>query len=61
MQPDGLACVRRHGVRAFAAVAPLGAVGRLVTDSSAGDPQLSPAAQDTLAALDAADVEVVYA
>jgi DeoR family transcriptional regulator of aga operon len=49
------------GVRAFAAVAPLGAVGRLVTDSSARDPQLSPAAQDTLAALEAADVEVRYA
>lgn len=49
------------GVRAFAAVAPLGAVGRLVTDSSARDPQLSPAAQDTLAALDSAGVEVVYA
>ena len=49
------------GVRAFATVAPLGAVGRLVTDSSARDPQLSPAAQDTLAALDTAAVEVVCA
>ncbi|WP_409331991.1 DeoR/GlpR family DNA-binding transcription regulator [Trujillonella humicola] len=47
------------GVRAFAAVAPLAAVGRLVTDPSARDPQLSPAAQDTLAALESAGVEVV--
>ena len=49
------------GVRAFASVAPLGAVDRLVTDTSARDPQLSPAAQDTLAALPDADVEVVCA
>ncbi|PRY41191.1 DeoR family transcriptional regulator [Geodermatophilus tzadiensis] len=46
------------GVRAFASVAPLSAVGRLVTDASARDPQLTPAAQDTLAALDDAGVEV---
>jgi hypothetical protein len=39
-------------------VAPLDAVGRLVTDASARDPQLTPAAQDTLAALDDAGVEV---
>ncbi len=49
------------GVRAFASVAPLSAVGRLVTDAGARDPQLTPAAQDTLAALDDADVEVVLA
>jgi len=49
------------GVRAFATVAPLGTVPRLVTDPSARDPQLSPAAQDTLAALDSAGVEVVCA
>ncbi|MGY1811459.1 DeoR/GlpR family DNA-binding transcription regulator [Blastococcus sp. SYSU D00820] len=49
------------GVRAFASVAPLPAVGRLVTDVSARDPQLSPAAQETLAALDDAAVEVVCA
>jgi len=49
------------GVRAFASVAPLGAVDRLVTDTSARDPQLSPAAQDTVAALTDADVEVVCA
>ncbi|SFT62585.1 transcriptional regulator, DeoR family [Geodermatophilus amargosae] len=47
------------GVRAFASVAPLDAVGRLVTDASARDPQLTPAAQETLAALDDAGVEVV--
>jgi DeoR/GlpR family transcriptional regulator of sugar metabolism len=46
------------GVRAFARVADLGAVERLVTDASARDPRLTPAAQDTLAALEAADVEV---
>ena len=46
------------GVRAFASVAPLDAVGRLVTDASARDPQLTPAAQETLAALDDAGVEV---
>jgi DeoR/GlpR family transcriptional regulator of sugar metabolism len=46
------------GVRAFASVAPLDAVGRLVTDASARDPSLTPAAQDTLAALDDAGVEV---
>jgi DeoR/GlpR family transcriptional regulator of sugar metabolism len=46
------------GVRAFASVAPLDAVGRLVTDVSARDPQLTPAAQETLAALDDAGVEV---
>ncbi len=49
------------GVRAFASVAPLSAVGRLVTDAGARDPQLTPAAQDTLAALDDAGVEVVLA
>jgi DeoR/GlpR family transcriptional regulator of sugar metabolism len=49
------------GVRAFASVAGLGAVDRLVTDASARDPKLSPAAQDTLAALADADVEVVCA
>ena len=47
------------GVRAFAAVAPLGAVDRLVTDPGVRDPQLSPAAQDTLAALESAGVEVL--
>ena len=49
------------GVRAFASVAPLDAVGRLVTDASARDPQLTPAAQDTLAALENAHVEVLCA
>ena len=49
------------GVRAFARVAALGDVDLLVTDRSARDPAQSPAAQDTLAALDAADVEVVLA
>ena len=49
------------GVRAFASVARLDAVGRLVTDSSAREPRLTPAAQDTLAALENADVEVVLA
>jgi DeoR/GlpR family transcriptional regulator of sugar metabolism len=49
------------GVRAFARVADLGAVGRLVTDASARDPRLTPAAQETLAALDDADVEVLPA
>jgi DeoR family transcriptional regulator of aga operon len=49
------------GVRAFASVAPLDAVGRLVTDAGARDPHLTPAAQETLAALDDADVEVVLA
>jgi len=49
------------GVRAFARVADLDAVERLVTDASARDPHLTPAAQDTLAALDDADVEVTYA
>jgi DeoR/GlpR family transcriptional regulator of sugar metabolism len=49
------------GVRAFARVADLGAVGQLVTDASARDPQLTPAAQDTLAALESADVEVTCA
>jgi DeoR/GlpR family transcriptional regulator of sugar metabolism len=49
------------GVRAFARVAALGAVERLVTDASARDPRLTPAAQDTLAALENADVEVTTA
>ncbi len=49
------------GVRAFARVADLGAVDRLVTDASARDPRLTPAAQETLAALDDADVEVTCA
>ena len=49
------------GVRAFARVAELGAVERLVTDASARDPRLTPAAQDTLAALENADVEVTTA
>jgi DeoR/GlpR family transcriptional regulator of sugar metabolism len=49
------------GVRAFARVADLGAVERLVTDASARDPRLTPAAQDTLAALENADVEVTCA
>jgi DeoR/GlpR family transcriptional regulator of sugar metabolism len=49
------------GVRAFARVADLGAAERLVTDASARDPRLTPAAQDTLAALDDADVEVTTA
>jgi DeoR/GlpR family transcriptional regulator of sugar metabolism len=49
------------GVRAFARVAELGVVERLVTDASARDPRLTPAAQDTLAALEAADVEVTCA
>jgi DeoR family transcriptional regulator of aga operon len=49
------------GVRAFASVAPLDVVGRLVTDRSARDPRLTPAAQDTLAALENADVEVLCA
>ena len=49
------------GVRAFASVAPLGAVDRLVTDTGARDPQLSPAAQESLTALTDADVEVVCA
>jgi DeoR/GlpR family transcriptional regulator of sugar metabolism len=50
-------------VRAFGRVAELGAVERLVTDASASarDPRLTPAAQDTLAALDDADVEVTTA
>ena len=47
------------GVRAFAAVAALDAVDRLVTDPGVRDPALSPAAQDTLAALGAAGVEVL--
>ena len=49
------------GVRAFARVAELGAVERLVTDASARDPRLTPAAQDTLAALSDAHVEVTTA
>jgi len=49
------------GVRAFARVAELGAVERLVTDASARDPRLTPAAQETLAALEDADVEVTTA
>ncbi|MGY1618932.1 DeoR/GlpR family DNA-binding transcription regulator [Geodermatophilus sp. SYSU D00691] len=49
------------GVRAFARVADLGAAERLVTDASARDPRLTPAAQETLAALDDADVEVTCA
>jgi DeoR/GlpR family transcriptional regulator of sugar metabolism len=49
------------GVRAFARVAELGAVERLVTDVSARDPRLTPAAQETLAALEDADVEVTTA
>ncbi|MGY1834897.1 DeoR/GlpR family DNA-binding transcription regulator [Blastococcus sp. SYSU DS0510] len=49
------------GVRAFARVADLPAAGRLVTDAGARDPRLTPAAQDTLAALDDAKVEVTTA
>jgi DeoR/GlpR family transcriptional regulator of sugar metabolism len=49
------------GVRAFARVTGLGAVERLVTDASARDPQLTPAAQETLAALESANVEVTCA
>jgi DeoR/GlpR family transcriptional regulator of sugar metabolism len=49
------------GVRAFARVADLGTVERLVTDAGAHDPQLSPAARDTLAALSDAHVEVTVA
>lgn len=49
------------GVRAFASVAPLGAVDRLVTDTGARDPDLSPAARESVAALTEAHVEVVCA
>jgi DeoR/GlpR family transcriptional regulator of sugar metabolism len=49
------------GVRAFASVAPLGAVDRLVTDTGVRDPQLSPAARESVTALSEADVEVVCA
>ena len=49
------------GVRAFASVAPLGAVDRLVTDTGARDPELPPAARETVIALTDAGVEVVCA
>ena len=49
------------GVRAFARVAELAAVDALITDSSAQDPHLSPAAQETLAAIGRTDLEVTYA
>lgn len=49
------------GVRAFARVAALAAADALVTDSSAQDPRLTPAAQDTLAALRDTDLEVTFA
>lgn len=49
------------GVRAFARVADLGAADVLVTDASAQDPRITPAAADTLAALRDTDVEVTFA
>ena len=49
------------GVRAFARVADLGAAERLVTDAGAHDPGLTPAAQQALAALTDAHVEVTTA
>lgn len=49
------------GVRAFARVADLDAADLLVTDTSAKDPRITPAAADTLAALRDTDVEVTFA
>lgn len=49
------------GVRALARVAPLEAVDEFVTDASARDPRITPAAEHTLTALTESTVEVTYA